>query len=146
MPDALHVSIVPRVTELHKLSRLVEEYGDSRGLPEPTVFMVNLALDELITNSCMHGFGGVAEPRIDIGIHVEGDTLVLAVEDNGAPFDPTADTKPDLASALEDRQIGGLGLHLVKTFASRLRYEFVDGRNCLTLEHDFQRMAGSAAD
>ena len=146
MPDALHVSMVPRVTELPNLSRMVEEYGDASRLPEPIVFIVNLALDELITNSVMHGFTGVGEPRIDISLHVEADTLVMTVEDNGAPFDPTVDTNPDLTSSLVDHQVGGLGLHLVKTFANRIRYEFVDGRNCLTLEHDLQRTPGSAAD
>lgn len=140
MPDdALHISMVPRVTELQNLSRKVEEYGDAQGLPEPTVFVINLALDELITNSVMHGFNGVGHPRIDIILRVEGDSLLLTVQDNGAPFDPTDDTKPDLDSALEERRIGGLGLHLVKSFANRIHYEYVDGKNCLTLEHDLQR-------
>ncbi|MYD72445.1 MAG: ATP-binding protein [Acidobacteria bacterium] len=140
MPDeALQVSIMPRVTELQALSRRVEEYGDARGLPEPTVFVINLALDELITNSVMHGFTGVGDPHIDIGLLVEGNSLKLTVKDNGAPFDPTADTDPDLDSSLEDRRIGGLGLHLVKSFANRIHYEYVDGQNCLTLEHDLQR-------
>lgn len=140
MPDdALHISMVPRVTELQNLSRQVEEYGDAQGLPEPTVFVINLALDELITNSVMHGFNGVGDPHIDIILRVDGDSLLLTVRDNGAPFDPTDDTNPDLDSALEDRRIGGLGLHLVKSFANRIHYKYVDGQNCLTLEHDLQR-------
>ena len=137
--DGLHVSMVPRVTELQDLSHLVEEFGDARGLPEPTVFVINLALDELITNCVMHGFTGVGDPHIDISLRVESNHLSLTVKDNGAPFDPTADTNPDLASALEDRPVGGLGLHLVKSFANRIHYEYVDGQNCLTLEHDLQR-------
>ena len=140
MPDdGLQVSIVPRVTELQRLSRLVEEYGDACGLPESTVFVINLALDELITNSVMHGFAGVGNAHIDIGLRVNGDCLKLTVKDNGARFDPTADTNPDLDSPLADRRIGGLGLHLVKNFASRIHYDYIDGRNCLTLEHQLQR-------
>ncbi len=141
MADALKVSLVPRVTELHGLSRMVEEFGDANGLPEPTVFMINLALDELVTNSVMHGFSGVRDPRIDIGLQVEGDRLLLTVEDNGRRFDPTADTNPDLESDLVNRPIGGLGLHLVKSFANRMHYEYRDGRNCLALEHDLERKA-----
>lgn len=140
MPDdALHISMVPRVTELQNLSRRVEEYGDAVGLPEPTVFVINLALDELITNTVMHGFNGVGDPHIDINLRIDGDSLLLRVRDNGARFDPTADTNPDLDSALEDRRIGGLGLHLVKSFANRVHYEYVDGENCLTLEHHLPR-------
>lgn len=130
---------MPRVTELQDLSRKVEEYGAAQGLPEPTVFVINLTLDELITNSVMHGFNGVGDPQININLRVDGDSLLLTVKDNGSPFDPTADSNPDLDSALEDRRIGGLGLHLVKSFASRVHYEYVDGQNSLTLEHDFQR-------
>ena len=138
MPDAFHVSMSPRLTELRNLSRMVEEFGDSQGLPEPTVFVINLALDELITNAVTHGFTGVKDPRIDIGLRQDGQMLVLTVEDNGHPFDPTAESEPDLESPLADRQIGGLGLHLVKTFATRIDYRYVDGRNCLTMEHDLQ--------
>ena len=145
MPDEFHVSLAPRLTEVRKLSRMVEEFGDSQGLPEPIVFVINLALDELITNAVTHGFTGVTEPRIDIGLRVDGLTLVLTIEDNGHPFDPTADSHPDLDSPLEAREIGGLGLHLVKTFASRVDYRYLDGRNCLTLEHDLEQESGSAA-
>ena len=109
------------------------------------MFVINLALDELITNAVTHGFTGVTEPRIDIGLRVDGRTLVLTIEDNGQPFDPMADSHPDLDSPLEAREIGGLGLHLVKTFASRVDYRYVDGRNCLTLEHDLEQESESAA-
>lgn len=145
MPDAFHVSMSPRLSELRDLSRMVEEFGDSQGLPEPTVFVINLALDELITNAVTHGFTGVPDPRIDIGLRVDGQTLLLTIEDNGHPFDPTADSRPDLDSPLEEREIGGLGLHLVKTFASRIDYRYADGRNCLTVEHDLQVDSGAVA-
>ena len=64
--------------------------------------------------------------------------LVLTMVDNGQKFDPTQDTDPDLSSTVEERPIGGLGLHLIKTFADRVNYEYSDGRNRLTLEHDLK--------
>ena len=52
--------------------------------------------------------------------------------------DPTHDTSPDVSSPVNERPVAGLGLYLVKTFADRVAYEFVDGKNRLTLEHDLR--------
>ncbi len=51
---------------------------------------------------------------------------------------PTLDTDPNTAAPLESRNVGGLGLHLVKNFANRISYEFVEGKNRSTLEHDLK--------
>ena len=61
---------------------------------------------------------------------------MLTTVDNGHPFDPTAVGAPDIDAAVERRPIGGLGLHIIRTFADRMTYEFENGRNRLTLEHD----------
>ena len=136
MTDELQMSVPARVSELQGLASRVEEFGDAHGLPDPKVFGINLALDELITNVVMHGFGGVKDPEILVRLRIEAGKLVLIMEDDGRPFDPTQDSKPDLTSEVAERPIGGLGLHLVKNFADRLSYEFVDGRNRVTVEHD----------
>ena len=136
MTDELQMSVPARVSELQGLASRVEEFGDAHGLPDPKVFGINLALDELITNVVMHGFGGVKDPEIRVRLRIEAGKLVLIMEDDGRPFDPTQDSKPDLTSTVAERPIGGLGLHLVKNFADRLSYEFVDGRNRVTVEHD----------
>jgi serine/threonine-protein kinase RsbW len=136
MMDEFHVSLSPRLSAVRSLSRMVEEFGDANRLPHPKIYMINLALDELITNSVTYGFGGVADPKIEVTVRIDGDTLVLTTLDNGRRFDPTAAESPDLDAPVEKRPIGGLGLHIVKTFADRVVYKFEDGRNRLTLEHD----------
>ena len=136
MADELRVKIPARLSEVRELSSLVETFGDANGLPDPTVFVINLALDELITNTVTHGFGGVTDAEIRVTMRVAAGTLILVVEDNGRPFDPTQDTNADVTSSLEERAVGGLGLHLVKTFADHVSYEFVEGRNRLTMERD----------
>ncbi len=136
MADELQVSIPGRLSEVDAVARRVEEFGDAHGLPGPKVYVINLALDELITNVVSYGFGGVAEPEIRITLRIEGGALVLIMEDNGQPFDPTRDMPTDITSPLTERPIGGLGLYLVKSFADRLSYEFADGRNRVIVEHD----------
>lgn len=137
---ALHVSLPAKLTELRNLSTAVEEFGDDNQLPMPTVFVINLVLDELITNAVTHGSFEMPDPTVDVHLETDGHNVTLTMEDNGSPFDPTQ-MKPedvDTSSALEDRQVGGLGLHLVRTFAHDMSYEFVDGRNRLTLHHHIQ--------
>ena len=136
MMDEFHVSLAPRLSAVRSLSRMVEEFGDANRLPHPKVYMVNLALDELITNSVTYGFDGVVSPRIEVTVRIDGDALVLTTVDNGRRFDPTAAPSPDVDAPVERRPIGGLGLHIIKTFADRVTYEYENGRNRLTLEHD----------
>ena len=83
-------------------------------------------------------FGDVPNPEIEVHLKVDHDVLILTMEDNGDMFDPTIDTKPDTTSSLQSREVGGLGLHLVKSFADRVSYEFAGGRNRLMLEHDLK--------
>ena len=139
MPD-LHVSLPAKLTEVRNLSAAVEEFGDANQLPLPTVFVINLALDELITNAVTHGTFNVPDPAIDIHLKAESNGVTLTLEDNGSPFDPTAFDADDVdtTSSLDDRAVGGLGLHLVRSFADDISYEFVNGRNRLTVHHHFK--------
>ena len=134
--DELQVSLSPRLSAVRGLAQMVEEFGDANALPDQQVYMINLALDELITNMVTYGLRGVDRPKIEITLQVTDTMLSLYMVDNGQKFDPTESRKPDLSSPVDERPIGGLGLHLIKTFADRVQYEYSEGRNRLTLEHD----------
>ncbi len=138
MRDELRVSLSPTLSAVRGLAQMVEEFGDANKLPMQKIYMINLAVEELITNTVSYGLRGVTQPKIEIALQVNSTVLAVTMVDNGEPFDPTQDTNPDLSSAVDDRPIGGLGLHLVKTFAARIKYEYVDGKNRLTLEHDLK--------
>ncbi len=136
MSGELHVSLLPRLSAVRGLAQMIEDFGDANELPPQKIYMINLAVEELITNTVSYGLVGVTQPRIEVALQVSNGVLVLNMADNGKPFDPTEDTNPDLSSGVDERPIGGLGLHLVKAFASRMKYDYVDGENRLTLEHD----------
>ncbi len=136
MAEDFDVTIPARLSEVRELSSMVETFGDANGLPDPKVFVINLALDELITNTVTHGLEDRADAEIRITMRVDAGTLTVTMEDNGRPFDPTQETHADVTSSLDERAVGGLGLHLVKNFADRITYEFVAGRNRLTMQHD----------
>lgn len=142
MMDELRVSLAPRLSSVRSLAQMVEGFGDANELPEQKIYMINLALDELITNTVSYGLRGVDQPQIEITVQLNDSVLVLNVVDNGHRFDPTQDTGPDVSSDIDERPVGGLGLHLIKSFADRMRYEYVDGKNRLTLEHDLAPAGG----
>jgi serine phosphatase RsbU (regulator of sigma subunit)/anti-sigma regulatory factor (Ser/Thr protein kinase) len=117
------------LTELARVAEEVEAFGERRSLDFKTVYNVNLILDELLTNTINYGYEDRKDHTIDIVIDHRDDVLTITVEDDAKPFDPLSVAEPDLEAALEDRAIGGLGIHIVKTFMDEVRYERVDGRN-----------------
>ena len=94
---------------------------------------VALALEELLMNVVEHAYGDDKGRSILLALAWHDDTLTVVVEDSGRPFDPTAAPPPDLDAALEDRPIGGLGIHLARSVVDEMRYERKDGINRVTL-------------
>ena len=133
----LNVSLMARLSELRDLAAMVETFGEAHDLPHRTNFIINLALEELITNTLVHGqFEDGVEPEIGISLGVNESRVMVVLESNGGQFDPTEDSNPDLTSDLADRPIGGLGLHLVKSQADGFEYEWINGINRITLAYN----------
>lgn len=139
MPKSMDVRLHARLSEVRSMAAMVETFGEDNNLPMRTIFVISLALEELITNTVIHGrFPDIDEPAIVVKMNAYPDLVILVMETNGDRFDPTMDTNPDTDSELESRSVGGLGLHLVKTLADRVAYEYVDDVNRLTLEYDLE--------
>ena len=101
--------------------------------PVAPAYQVRLALEELVLNVINYGFEGEAG-RIDIDISSEAGAVTIGIADNGKAFDPTHDARqPDVHAGLEERPIGGLGVHLVKQMMDEFRYAREDGRNVVTI-------------
>ena len=133
MINELRFSLAPELSDIGSLFRMIETFGEANELPEPKVYVVNLMLDELVTNLVMHGNSNDGTLMADIRLQVGAGGITLTVEDDGQPFDPTATEAPDVDAALEDRQVGKLGLHFVKSLADRVSYRLENGRNLLTI-------------
>lgn len=96
-------------------------------------FVLELAAEEMALNVIKHAFDATGRHRFDVDVGVEAGAVVLRIEDGGRPFDPLAAPAPALSASLEDRQVGGLGIHLVRRMVPDVAYERRDGRNVLTL-------------
>ena len=136
MSDEIRASLPIRLSRVREFAEEVEAFGEAAGLPDTKIHVVNLTLDELIANVVMYGFEGVADPQIDVELTLYDNRLVLTLEDNGRPFDPTQDVAADITSPLMERPVGGLGRYFVKRLADRFSYRLVNGRNRVTVEYD----------
>jgi anti-sigma regulatory factor (Ser/Thr protein kinase) len=93
---------------------------------------VMLAVEEACTNIALYAYDGRGG-TIHITVRRDKDRMVLIIEDWGVPFDPTAHRTILSDADAEDRPIGGLGIHLIKSYVDGISYQFVDGKNTLKL-------------
>jgi anti-sigma regulatory factor (Ser/Thr protein kinase) len=95
---------------------------------------IDLVSEELFTNIISYGYTDDAEHWIETTLSLEHGTLIMRIEDDGIPFNPLEAESPDLDSSLEERCIGGLGVHFAKHFAKDVFYERCGNKNILTLK------------
>ena len=105
------------------------EWLEGLGIPEELNMPVNLALEEIVSNVMLYAY-----PHSSGRVMVEYTApLIFTVSDNGIPFDPTKQKEADITLSAEERQIGGLGIHLVRQIMDEVKYERVEDKNVLTL-------------
>lgn len=121
------------LSELERLAEGLQAFVAANGLSDKTLFAVNLALEELVTNTISYGFTDDRPHVIDISLRLDGDDLHVRVEDDAVAFNPLENAAPDLGAPLEDRPIGGLGVHLVRTLMDGVHYAREGARNIVSM-------------
>jgi anti-sigma regulatory factor (Ser/Thr protein kinase) len=130
----MSVTLVNDLAEVEKLSRLVEAFGEAEGLQPESVFNVNLALDEVITNIIRYAHDDGRQHPIVVRLAIDQGVLTAHVEDDGRAFNPLEAPVPDIGASIDERPIGGLGIHLVRSVMNSVEYRREDGRNVLTMK------------
>ena len=145
--NALRLDITPRVSARANVVERVEEFGEWNEIPARVIYVVNLEIDELLTNYLKHSLRHVKRPRLEITLRVFPERVVLDVTDTGPPFSPEDVPLPQDMEKTDPhkRQINGPGLHLVKSFADSLHYHVIDGCNHLTVEHRVSETLGPSS-
>ncbi len=141
----IHVVLRSDTHEIRKLADAIEYLADSLQLPPAMVFKLNLALDELITNTIAYGYAERKDGEIDIEMRRHDDRVVVRLIDQAVAFDPFEVAVADTTSPLEDRPVGGLGIHFVRTLIDEVSYSRDDDRNVITLTLLFPTPTASAA-
>lgn len=120
----LEYRLQSRVEEIAPLAAAVDEALSER--PD-LAFAVNLCLEELITNTIQHGLHGAPDRPIHVRLSRSEEWLEIILKDDAPPFDPFVEAPaPSLDASVEAREVGGLGVHMVKTMMDEVR-AFYDG-------------------
>jgi anti-sigma regulatory factor (Ser/Thr protein kinase) len=120
--------------ELARLQAFVDEFARERGLPNDERSRLLIVLEELFTNAAAHGRRpDVTEGTIGVTLGLRAGRLRISFVDDAPAFDPLNFQEPDLEKAPEQRAIGGLGIHIVRSLVHQARYRRRGGRNHLYL-------------
>ncbi len=120
-----------KTPELAAVWEFVSSELASHGVPDAEMMRIELAVEEVFVNIASYAYpdgGGDAK----VSVAVINDDVTIRFEDRGVPFDPLKADEPDTDASLEEREIGGLGIFLVKEMMDDVRYEYKDGKNILT--------------
>lgn len=119
---------------LPQVEAFLAEVGVAAGLAREACLRVTLLVEELFTNTVVHGHGGDSEAPIRLDCEVEPGRIALLYEDTGPPHDPfAAVASPDPGASVEDRPVGGLGVLLVSAMAQEVEYRRAGDRNRISL-------------
>ncbi len=130
-PHRLRIpAALDRLAEVRALARSVT---DEVGAPQVCVDDVVQAVDEAATNIVLHGYRG-RDGWLDVAVERENDRVVITIEDDAPPFDPTAHPEPDLTIPPDQRRPGGMGIHLIRLAMDTLTHRpRPGGGNILTM-------------
>lgn len=119
--------------EIPRVQAAFAEFAESHGLPAELRRGMLIVLDELLANAVGYGLAGVADGSVTAEVELHPAHLAVTLTDNGRPFDPLARAAPDTTLSVEDRPIGGLGIHLVRHLVDEIRYQRIDHHNVVSL-------------
>jgi serine/threonine-protein kinase RsbW len=109
----------------------MEQFCLANGISEDDAFNLHLVLDESVINVIVHGYEDAAEHDIHVRLRFDQNHVVVDIDDDGIPYNPLDAPKPRFDLPIEQRRIGGLGVHIMKTLARSIEYKREDGRNYL---------------
>ena len=109
------------------------EFTEKCEIPMSVAMQVNLVFDELLNNIISYAFPDHDIRHIKIHVEYSGEQLLITIEDDGLPFNPFQQSEVDTSLSVEDREIGGLGIHLVKNVMDEAKYQRYKDCNIVTL-------------
>ena len=130
------------VENIEKAVAFVNSQLEAAGCPPKTMIQIDVAIDELFGNIAHYAYGkdtGDATVRVEV---TEEPAVIITFIDNGIPYNPLKKPDPDVTKDLEEREIGGLGIFMVKKSMDDITYEYKEGQNILRIKKYMERKNG----
>ena len=131
LTETLHIK--NDVKEIAKFSSFMKSTMEKLDIDKSLARQLRLAVEEAVVNVVGYAYPAGQKGEIDIRLMSDGKSLKTVIIDSGVAFDPTAVEQTDTTLSVEDRQVGGLGILLVRELMDSVNYERVEGKNVLTL-------------
>ena len=133
------LTVEAKTTNIEAVTDFVNEQLEALDCPMKAQMQIDIAIDELFSNIAHYAYNpeiGQATVRVEV---IE-DPLAVTITfiDNGVPYDPIAKADPDTTLSAEEREIGGLGIYMVKKSMDDITYEYRDGQNILAIKKNLQ--------
>ena len=133
------LTIEAKTSNIEAVTDFVNEQLEALDCPMKAQMQIDIAIDELFSNIAHYAYNpeiGQATVRVEV---IE-DPLAVTITfiDNGVPYDPLATADPDTTLSAEEREIGGLGIYMVKKSMDDITYEYRDGQNILAIKKNLQ--------
>ena len=122
------ITVTSEFDKLEKVARFVADAAGQMGMDEDQIYAMQLAVDEACTNVMDYAYQGKAGQPVTVECCEDGGKCVVTIRDHGRPFDPSHVPMPDLSAPISKRQIGGLGIYLMRKLMDDVRFRF-DNKN-----------------
>ena len=127
------LSLKNDIHEVSKLNAFQKSFYEKLNIEKSLARRLQLAVEETVVNVIDYAYPIGINGDITVKMMWNGNTLKIVVVDTGVMFDPTLVETPDTSLMVEERRVGGLGIHLVRKLMDSVNYEREDGKNILTL-------------
>lgn len=134
MAGTLIVRLGNRLEELQRLDTALSEFTKLENLAPDIVMQLQVAIEEIFTNIVSYGYEDSDKHEVEIRIKRSNESVSIDMFDDAIPFNPLARKEDvDMDQPIEEIQIGGHGINIVRAFMNELDYEYIDGRNHLSM-------------
>lgn len=128
------LTLTNNIDELTRLEPFLENFFDHNDLDLALLSKVDLALEEALANVIMYAYPEGEKGEVTLTANVADNTICMEIRDKGTPFNPLEQKEADLNVSLEERKIGGLGIHLIKEIMDEVAYAYENGHNILSMK------------
>ncbi|MBR4146624.1 MAG: SpoIIE family protein phosphatase [Bacteroidales bacterium] len=129
-----HLELHNDIRQIPKLAEFVEGIAQEKQLNQSLAMGINLALEEAVSNVMLYAYPKEMDGLVEVDAILRKDSLEFVITDSGVPFDPTAAPEVDFNIPIEERPIGGLGIHLVRQLMDTVNYERKEDKNYLKMK------------
>jgi sigma-B regulation protein RsbU (phosphoserine phosphatase) len=138
------ITIKNRMPEIAAVIEAFEAFAEEFGVPLPIAMKFSLVFDDILNNAISYAYHDNDAHDIEVKMELAGERLIVTITDDGVPFNPLSVAAPRTDLALEDREAGGLGIHLVRNLVDDVTYQRRIDKNVLTLMSNLQQKDSAA--